>query len=86
MKAQSIGLVSQVVAEGDVLRVARTTAAQVGKFDRQTAIAAKRFIKPVASEELRREIEIFCELFSRPAIEAGLKKFVESTQALPYLP
>lgn len=86
MKAQSIGLVSQVVAEGDALRVARTTAAQVGKFDRQTAIAAKRFIKPVASEELRREIEIFCELFSRPAIEAGLKKFVESTQALPYLP
>jgi len=35
---------------------------------------------------LRREIDIFCELFSQPAVEAGLKKFVESTEAQPYLP
>src|SRR5262247_2299993 len=33
-KAQQIGLVSQVVAEGEALRVARATAAQLGKFDR----------------------------------------------------
>lgn len=85
-KAQSVGLVSQVVAEGDALRVARATAAQLQKFDRETAIAAKRFIKPIPREELRREIEIFCELFARPAVEAGLRKFVESTDALPYLP
>ena len=85
-KAQSVGLVSQVAAEGDALRVARATAAQLGKFDRETALAAKRFIKPVPHEELRREIEIFCELFARPAVEAGLRKFVESTDALPYLP
>jgi len=85
-KAQSVGLVSQVTAEGDVLRVARATAAQLKKFDRETAIAAKRFIKPIPHEELRREIDIFCELFTRPAVEAGLRKFVESTDALPYLP
>jgi enoyl-CoA hydratase/carnithine racemase len=85
-KAQSVGLVSQVAAEGDVLRVARATAAQIGKFDRETAIAAKRFIKPIPYEELRREIDIFCDLFTRPAVEAGLRKFVESTDALPYLP
>lgn len=85
-KAQSIGLVSQVVAEGDAVRVARATAAQIGKFDRETTIAAKRFIKPIPHEELREEIEIFCELFTRPAVGAGLKKFVESTDALPYLP
>jgi enoyl-CoA hydratase/carnithine racemase len=85
-KAQQIGLVSQVVAEGEALRTAQATAAQLGKFDRQTAIAAKRFIKPIPQEELRREIEIFCELFSRPAVQAGLKKFVESTDAQPYLP
>lgn len=85
-RAQSVGLVSQVAAEGDALRVARATAAQIGKFDRDTAIAAKRFIKPIPHEELRREIDIFCELFSRPAVEAGLRKFVESTDALPYLP
>jgi enoyl-CoA hydratase len=85
-KAQQIGLVSQVVAEGEALTAARATAAQVGKFDRATAIAAKKFIKPIPHEELRREIDIFCDLFSQPAVEAGLKKFVESTEAQPYLP
>jgi enoyl-CoA hydratase len=85
-KAQSVGLVSQVTAEGDALRVARATSAQLTKFDRDTAAAAKRFIKPVPHEELRREIEIFCDLFTRPAVAAGLRKFVESTDALPYLP
>lgn len=85
-KAQQVGLVSQVVGEGEALRVARGTAAQLGKFDRQTAIAAKKFIKPIPYEELKREIDIFCDLFSKPAVQAGLKKFVESTEALPYLP
>jgi enoyl-CoA hydratase/carnithine racemase len=85
-KAQQIGLVSQVVSEGEALRAARSTAAQLGKFDRQTAIAAKRFIKPIPRDELRREIDIFCELFQRPAVQAGLKKFVESTDTQPYLP
>ena len=36
-KAQAVGLVSQVTAEGDALRVARATAAQLAKFDRETA-------------------------------------------------
>jgi enoyl-CoA hydratase len=85
-KAQAAGLVSQVTAEGGALRVARSTAAQMGKFDRQAAIAAKRFVKPIPYEELKREIEIFCDLFTRPAIQAGLQRFVESTDALPYLP
>jgi enoyl-CoA hydratase/carnithine racemase len=85
-KAQAIGLVSQTVAEGEALRAARATAAQIRKFDRVTAVAAKRFIKPIPYEDLRREIEIFCELFSRPAVEEGLRKFVESADAMPYLP
>jgi len=85
-KAQQIGLVSQVVGEGEALQAARATAAQIGKFDRATAIAAKRFIKPIPREELRQEIDIFCELFAKPAVEAGLKKFVESTDTQPYLP
>ena len=84
-KAQQIGLVSQVVGEGEALRAARATAAQLGKFDRATA-AAKKFIKPIPHEELRREIDLFCELFARPAVQAGLRKFVESTDAQPYLP
>jgi enoyl-CoA hydratase/carnithine racemase len=85
-KAQQIGLVSQVVGEGEALRAARATATQIGKFDRTTAAAAKSFIKPIPRQELRQEIDIFCELFARPAVQAGLKKFVESTDALPYLP
>jgi enoyl-CoA hydratase/carnithine racemase len=85
-KAQQIGLVSQVVSEGEALGAARATAAQLGKFDRATAAAAKKFIKPIPLEELRREIDMFCELFARPAVQAGLRKFVESTDAQPYLP
>jgi enoyl-CoA hydratase len=85
-KAQSVGLVSQVTAEGEALRVARATAAQLKKFDRDTVVAAKQFIKPIPHEDLRREIDIFCDLFTRPAVEAGLRKFVESTDVLPYLP
>jgi enoyl-CoA hydratase len=85
-KAQSVGLVSQVVAEGEALRVARGTAAQLSKFDRSTAAAAKKFIKPIPYEELKKEIDLFCELFARPAVESGLRKFVESTDAQPYLP
>jgi enoyl-CoA hydratase len=85
-KAQQIGLVSQVVGEGEALRAARATAAQLAKFDRATAAAAKKFIKPVPHDELKREIDLFCELFASPAVEAGLRKFVESTDAQPYLP
>src|SRR5205814_3515193 len=86
MKAQQVGLVSQIAAEGEALRLARATAAQVGKFDRRTAIAAKEFLKPIPYEELKREIEIFCELFAQPAVEEGLRKFVENEGVQPYLP
>jgi len=85
-RALSVGLVSQVAAEGEALRLARATAAQVGKFDRETRIAAKKFLKPIPHDELRREIDLFCKLLARPAVKVGLKKFVESTGAQPYLP
>jgi hypothetical protein len=74
------------VAEGESLKAARGTAAQLGKFDRRTASAAKKFIKPIPYDDLRREIDIFCDLFTQPAVEAGLKKFAESRDAQPYLP
>src|ERR1700732_2938497 len=85
-KALAVGLASQVAAEGEALRVARATAEQVTKFDRPTAAAAKRFIKQLPAEELRREIDIFCKLFVQPAVMQGLRKFVEDTGAHPYLP
>ncbi|MGA7292847.1 MAG: enoyl-CoA hydratase/isomerase family protein, partial [Terriglobales bacterium] len=86
MKVQQIGLVSQIAAEGESLRVARATASQAGKFDKQTAAAAKRFVKPIPYDELKREIDIFCDLYSRPAVEEGLRKFVENEGVQPYLP
>jgi|SRR5712692_2885108 len=85
-RAHAVGLVAQLAAEGEVLRVARATAAQVAKFDGVTRAAAKKFIKPIPHEELRREIDLFCELFARPTVMAALKKFIESTDAMPYLP
>lgn len=85
-KAQSVGLVSQLAAEDEALKLARFTASQVKKFDRRVSAAAKHFLKPIPYAELQQEIEIFCELFTKPAVEAGLRKFVESTDAQPYLP
>mgnify|MGYP001243129218 CR=1 FL=1 len=85
-KAQAVGLVSQVAADGEALRLARITAAQISKFDATTSAAAKRFLKPIPETELREEIDLFCELFRRPVVQEALRKFVESTDALPYLP
>lgn len=85
-KAAATGLVSQLVDDGQALRVARGIAAQFAKFDNLAATQAKQFIKPIPREELREEISIFCELFNRPWVEAALRRFVESTDAQPYLP
>jgi len=85
-KALSCGLVSQVVAEGQALRAARATAAQMGKFDAETTAAAKKFVKPFPKAELEREMELFLELFQRPVVQEALRKFVEAKGPMPYLP
>ena len=85
-RAQAVGLVAQLASEGEALKIARATAAQIAKFDSTTRAAAKKFIKPIPHEDLRREIDLFCELFARPTLMAALKKFTESTDAMPYLP
>jgi enoyl-CoA hydratase/carnithine racemase len=85
-RAHAVGLVAQLAAEDEARKIAHTTATQVMKFDAATRAAAKKFIKPIPHDELRREIDLFCELFARPAVMAALKKFVESTDAMPYLP
>ena len=41
MKAQQIGLVSQIAAEGEALRVARATASQVAKFRQKNGSGGK---------------------------------------------
>jgi len=85
-RAQAVGLVAQLAGEGEALRIARSTAAQIMKFDAVTRATAKKFIKPIPYEDLRREIELFCELFARPNVMAALKKFAEDTGPMPYLP
>lgn len=85
-RAHALGLVSQLTAEGRALEAARATAAQVAKLDRGAAAAAKALVKPVPRDEIAREIEVFCELFTRPAVEVALKRFVHSTDPMPYLP
>src|SRR5882762_5889595 len=80
-RAHAVGLVAQLASEGEALRAARATAAQITKFNPATRATAKKFIKPIPREELRQEIELFCELFVRPEVIAALKKFVESKDA-----
>jgi enoyl-CoA hydratase/carnithine racemase len=85
-RAQQIGLVSQVVARGEALNVARRVAEQACRFDAQTAAKAKRFTKPHPAEELAQEKALFCELFTSPVVADALERFVTSTDAMPYLP
>ena len=85
-KAQTLGLVSQMVAQGKHLHVARATAQQATRFDRDAAVTCKEFIKPVPYAELELEKQHFLRLVQSPVVEAALKKFVESTDVRPYLP
>ena len=85
-RVHAVGLVAQLAAEGEALKIAHATATHITKFDAVTRAAAKKFIKPIPHDDLRREIDLFCKLFTRPEVMAALKKFVESTDAMPYLP
>ena len=85
-KAQSIGLTSQMVAQGKHLDVARSTARQALRFDPDAATTCKAFVKTLPVAELEAEKQHFKRLVMRPVVEAALKKFVESTDIRPYLP
>src|SRR5262249_22586079 len=85
-RLQACGVISQLAGEGEALRIARSIATQTTKYDAEARKAAKKFLKPIPQADLKREIEIFCKLFSRPAVMEALKKFIESSDAMPYLP
>lgn len=85
-RAQQVGLVSQVVARGEALTVARKMAEQAARFDPETTRRAKRFAKPLPVERLRREKDLFIEMMGSPVVVRALQKFVESTDVRPYLP
>lgn len=84
-RAQNIGLVSQMVAQGKQLDAARATARQAVRYDHDAAATCKQFVKPVPYAELELEKQHFKRLSVRPVVEAALKRFVESTDLRPYL-
>jgi len=84
--AQQAGLVAHLAGEGYALQVARSMAQQVTKFDAETPVAVKKFIKPIPAAELKREIELFCKLFNRPVVMERLRRFVETDDPMKHLP
>jgi enoyl-CoA hydratase/carnithine racemase len=84
--AHQAGLVSHLAGEGFALQVARSMAQQVTKFDAEARMAAKKFLKPIPHGELRREIELFSKLFSRPTVMEALRRFVETDDPMKHLP
>jgi len=85
-RAHEVGLVGQLVANGEALNVARRLAQQIGRFDRRTAKVAKQFLKPFPRARLEREKDLFCQLLTSDAVEQALAKFTADQGAMPYLP
>jgi enoyl-CoA hydratase len=84
--AHQAGLITHLAGEGYALEVARSMAQQITKFDPEARVAAKKFIKPIPYQELREEVELFCQLFNRPQVMESLRRFVESDDPMKHLP
>jgi len=84
--AHDAGLVAHLAGEGYALQVARSMAHQVTKFDAETRVATKKFLKPIPHAELKKEIDLFCKLCGRPVVLEALRRFVETDDPMKYLP
>ncbi len=85
-RAYELGLVSQLVGDGQAVEVARRVAIQSTRFDARTTRAALEFVRTDLAAELAREKDVFCELFLSPVVDAALARFAADTSAHPYLP
>ena len=85
-RAHEVGLVAQLVARGKAPDVARRLGKQMGRFDKNTARTAKRFLKPLPTARLEEEKRVFCALMTSPVVIEALTTFVTSKDAMPYLP
>ena len=85
-RAHQVGLVSQLVGEGQAAAVAMRTAEQIMRFDASTARVAKRFMKHIPKDELAKEKGLFCHLFTSKTVTEALARFDRATDAMPYLP
>lgn len=85
-RAHELGLVSQVVARGEALAVARQVAKQAARFDPGVVARAKAFAKPVPRADLDREKETFLQMVTDPVVVDALTTFVEDEGPMPWLP
>jgi len=85
-RAYDLGLVSQVVARGEALNVARAVARQAVRFDPQVTARAKAFAKPLPRAALDREKALFLDLVTDPRVFEALTTFVEDQGPMPWLP
>ncbi len=85
-RAHTLGLVSQLVGEGQAPDVARRVALQSTRFDAEATRAALAFVRTDLRAELQREKDVFCALFVSPVVDAALARFAADTSAMPYLP
>jgi enoyl-CoA hydratase/carnithine racemase len=85
-RAHQVGLVSQLVGEGQALAVARRVAEQIERFDDATTRVAKRFMKHIPKDEFAKEKGLFCHLFLSRTVTEALSRFDAATDAMPYLP
>jgi enoyl-CoA hydratase/carnithine racemase len=89
-RAVELGLATQMVTTGQALEVARRVATQAALFDGQAMAAAKAMMKQSDDAAFRAELlaekEHFVRLFQRPEAVDALKRFVESSDRMPYLP
>jgi enoyl-CoA hydratase/carnithine racemase len=85
-RAHAVGLVSQLVGDGQALGVARRVAEQMARFEPSTVRVAKRFMKPIPKDELSEEKGLFCHLFLSHTVSRALARFDAATDAMPYLP
>ena len=85
-RAHELGLVSQVVLEGQAADVARRVAEQATRLDEAATTAALRFLSADITAELEHEKDVFCRLFVSPVVDAALARFDRDVSPMPYLP
>lgn len=85
-RAFELGLVSQVVARGESLHVARQVAKQAGRFQPGVVAQAKAFAKPLPRKDLDREKATFLKMVTDPVVFEALTTFVEDDGPMPWLP
>lgn len=85
-RAAELGIVSQVVAEGQAVEVARAVARQATRFDPAATARAKAFAKPLPRADLDREKQTFLQMVTEPNVLRSLTTFVNDRGPMPWLP